>query len=247
MNHLPSIDSILLVCVGGGRIGSDAALLGKGRGWSVVVIDRDPTCYAKGIADEILQCPPQKEFWKQGRITLALGDATEVLLDIIEKRVPEYVVPGASGHLLAKLSVSYLRRRGFRLIPDSQSSVEVARQLPGEIIQVHDEENGLIVVSRMPLDRECMDDCKQPFNCPVTGDVISSPMHEIINNAIRGRTDREVIAVTSWLGHYGVLKGDIIEKTLDVLQGMGEGELLGIATSCRCHGILNVLRAFKKS
>lgn len=247
MNQLSSIDSTLLVCVGGGRIGSDAALLGKGKGWTVVVIDRDKACYAKGIADEILHFSILGGFLKEGKVTLVLGDATEVLLHIIEKRIPEYVVPGASGHLLAKFSVSFLERRGLLLKPDSPSSIEVVRQLPGEIVQVLDEENGLIVVSRMPQDLACLDDCKQPMNCPVTSDVLSSPVHEIINNTISGCTDRGVVAVTSWLGHYGALKGSTIEKTLDILRDLKEGELLGIATSCRCHGIINLLRAFKKS
>jgi hypothetical protein len=241
------MDSALLVCVGGGSIGSDAARLGKDRNWSVVVIDRDQNCQAKCMADEVRHWPVEDEIWKKGRITLVVGEATEVLLDIIEKRIPDHVVPGTSGHLLAKFSVSFLRRSGLILMPDGKASAEVARRFPDEIILVNDPKNGLIVVSRMPSEGVCPDGCQQPIKCPVTRTVLIPPMDEIIRDAIRGYTDGEMVAVTSWFGPYGALKGDTFANALDLLREVNEGELLGVATSCRCHGIINFLRAFKKS
>ena len=92
----------------------------------------------------------------------------------------------------------------------------------------------------MPADASCQEGCSQPSVCPVTFKELT-PMDVLVDRALTGAADRRSVLVTSG-SKAGAIRGTDIRKMLDALSRVGEGMTVGIATSCRCHAIVNIFR-----
>ena len=66
-------------------------------------------------------------------------------------------------------------------------------------------------------------------------------MNKLIERALAETVDRHSILVTHGR-KVGKIRGDMIKDMLEVIDRAGEGTIIGIATSCRCHAIANIFR-----
>jgi len=232
------------VIIGGGRFGTTAAIEARMRGDRALVVDRDPGCMARGIAKEASD-PDAVLRAGRGEVLFRQGDGAAALLDLMERWVPDLVVPAAPGHLAALLAVERGRRAARPLAPAPELAALVRERLPPRSVALIDEANAVVVTSFMGEGR-CVDGCAQDALCPVTGERHDRPMHELIRTALEGAADRSVVLISSATGTVGGLAGGDLGEMLRTVDRTGDGEAVAIATACRCHGVINLLRRGKE-
>lgn len=229
------------VCVGGGALGTRAALQGRANNERTLVIDIDVNCQAGSIADIVLDVPDEVLAVEPGTVALLIGDGSRVLDSIFDGWVPDLVVPASQGHLAARLAVEHVRKRGKHLVPSPDRMVTVMSALPDNNIFMSDRKNAVVVTSYMPSSLVCEEGCPQPSTCPVTGRTFPRPMYVLIAEALQGRVDRSFVLRTLDAGGVGAVKGTELLAMLSRLERMSLDETCGIATACNCHGLLNLM------
>jgi hypothetical protein len=231
-----------VVCIGGGRFGAMAATEAARGGARVLVVDREEQCLARRSSTAMTEDSSSILEAGAGDVFFLKGDGIVTLLDILDRWVPDMVIPGTSGHLAAFLAVEHGHRQGWSLVPSPDRQPELVKALPPNSVRLFDVGNGVIVTSFMEEGGLCLWDCGQPTTCPVTGKSNPVPMHECIAGSLIGSVDRHVVLVTSSVGTVGGISGRELRSMLHRLDGSRMGVIWGIATSCRCHGIINLLR-----
>jgi hypothetical protein len=233
----------LCICVGGGNIGSDTALLAKAKGAVVVVIDQDPGCKAGRVADSLQRSVDELDLITPGMVELLISDGVAGLIAIMRKRTPKAVIPAMPGHLAALAARSVAAEKGIELSPDRGGARMIGRALPSSLSALIYPESALIVTSFAPVDKICPLDCSQPTVCPLTGTAHAAPMHDILNETFERLLEDFVVLISHQLGSFGALEGSAVERAFRLASSIEEGRTLGIATACRCHGIVSILRS----
>jgi hypothetical protein len=54
--------------------------------------------------------------------------------------------------------------------------------------------------------------------------------------------DRRFVMATTGTSQFGGIRGSELQVMLTALDDLEEGTTCGIATACRCHGIINLFR-----
>ncbi|NLK26222.1 MAG: hypothetical protein GX307_06590 [Euryarchaeota archaeon] len=230
-----------VVCVGGGKIGSLAVTRARQMGDRVVVIDSDEGCLARKLCrKEVTNIGLALEL-EAGEAVFVKGDGVLVLWSIMQSWVPDLVVPGIRGHMLARLAMKQVNAWDRELTPSPDLLDGAVQALPPDIIQLIDREWGVLITSFMPRGGSCQEDCEQPKICPVSGKSHPIPMHRLIEQAMRKSVDHHAVLVTCGTGA-GSLRGEDIQGLFHTLEEMKDGETCGIATSCSCHGLINMFR-----
>lgn len=230
-----------VVCIGGGRFGSKAAIASRRSNASVLVIDNSESCQARMVADLITSDVDSILYAAPGEVRLFIGEGVSTLDDILARWVPNLVVPASKGHLAAHLAVEHCRRQGRILAPIATVN-GLAGRLPPRSVIISDDRLGVVVTSHMPQGRMCQEDCEQPQICPVSGTLILTPMHRSIDEALSDSVDWQFVLATAGTGQFGGIKGPDLKVMLAALDDLEEGATCGIATACRCHGIINLFR-----
>ena len=235
-----------VVCNGGGSIGSRAADEARRTGARALVIDMDRNCLASRSANAVIDNADSVLDVEAGKVLLLIGDGTSILLDIMERWVPDVVVPGARGHMAGHLAVAYCRSKGLELTPDPDLMKSMIEALPSQSIVLRDHRLAVIATSYMSEDGTCIDDCEQPDTCPVTGAPLPSPMHDVIEEALKEVVDNSIILRTSSIRVMGGIRGSGLAAMLSTMGSLEGGRTVGVATACRCHGIINLFRTLEK-
>jgi hypothetical protein len=231
-----------VVCVGGGVIGSQAATEARQRGDHALVIDSDEHCPAAQIADRKASEADEILEAGGGEVLFLPGDGITVLDDLMLRWTPERVVPGTPGHLAARLAVA--RTKG-ELVPFADALADLERALPPNTVQLVDREHAVIVASFMPPGGTCIERCPRPPVCPVTGRSLPEPMHVVVSTALAGTVNHAIVLVTAGTG-IGSIAGKDLQAALWTVDRLSEGETLGIATSCTCHAVINLLQLHRQ-
>lgn len=232
------------ICVGGGSFGTLAALQGRAQADRTLVIDIDAQCRARPYADRIVVDPNTILDSHPGSIYLLVGDGARVLLDILDRWVPDLVVAASRGHLAAHLAVEHVMRRGKELLPSTDLVPYVIEGLPSGSVIINDLDQAVVVTSYMPSSLQCTEGCMQPPVCPVTGRDISVPMHAAIHRAVDDKVDLPIVLKTIHSDDVASVSGRELVAMLSSLDRMGNESTTAIATACGCHGFINLLRLF---
>lgn len=227
-----------VVCIGGGRFGSRAAAEARDRGDRVLVVDNDEHCRARAISSSATDRGAVLQAGRE-EILFLRGDGVGTLADILTEWTPDVIVPAARGHLAALVAVEWVRRHGRKVVPTPERVAALTDGLPPRSVCLVDERNGILATSFMN-EGACADGCSQPALCPVTGRRNEVAMSELIAAALKRSSDRSVVLVTS--GAVGGISGSELSAMLSLLDEAEEGDIVGIATACRCHGVINLLR-----
>ncbi len=244
-------DGDIVICVGGGFFGTKAAISLKKRGARVIIIDSDRGCEAirRNISDRILhEFSPEDVFLSLdgGKAVMIIGDGIDIFLRLLDVETPEFVIPAINGHFVGMLVKRWIEKSsdGKRTVGAAEKLREVLSGIPGRLVLLSDEKDGVIITSYMPMGGRCEDGCKQGKICPVTGISRPAPMYEILRFSVDDFFDFKMIFRSIQMDGVGGIKGKEIRKMLNKL-----GRLLGektaftaaVGTSCSCHGILNLL------
>ncbi len=237
--HVVIKEGDLLVCLGGGYFGTKAARLGRECKARTLIIDTNPDCAAREIANVVLTEPGTI---KAGQVSLIVGDATEILSGILEGETPKWIIPAAPGHSLGKFINSWLRAKGLKVASGGDLLTEVLAGLPNRLVLSTDEKSGILISSYMVKGLRCKADCSQFGICPVTKRKKPAPMYGLLEFSVSEAVDYHKIFISRQFDGVGGVAGAKVKKTLKYLASLTPPYSLAIGVSCRCHGILSLLK-----
>ncbi|MHC1585755.1 MAG: hypothetical protein ACXQS7_05805 [Candidatus Syntropharchaeia archaeon] len=223
-----------IICAGGGYFGAKAAEIARKNGAHVLVIDKDERCLASKICEEVRF--PEDVEGIEGAV-LVIGDAIQTLINLLDKTVPDLIVPAVPGHVMGRVCKFLLESRGMEVRTPRKLIKEVLRGIPEKLVV---SSGDLIITSYMPEGNICAENCTQPEKCPVTGRKKPAPMYKILEFSIWDVTDHGRIFISRQIGGAGGINGSEVFEELKALERISPPFSMAVGTSCPCHGILNV-------
>ena len=208
---------------GGGKYGTKALKFAKKRNARrVIVVDNSSYCLARKFlsADEFLLMR------KSG------------ILNLIMEIEPDFIIPAMPGHTAGRLF-----RETFNLKPFLEGLPMVVKCLPQSLISRRDKATSTLVLSYMPKEKTCIENCIPPDGyCRLTKEPRPAPICALLNYAIFRKFDINKIFVSEQVsaGLGGIRTKTIIEFLNKVKKELPQ--TLAIGTACQCHGILNLFR-----
>ena len=154
----------LVFVMGGGKFGTNAFRYLKAKGAKVLVVDVNPDCMAKSEVDFQAAELGDSDSLGDGQTAFLVGDAVDLLLALMEKRVPDLIVTAIPSNAVAKVVEGWLAKRGYKLEPYLKAVPKVLENIPKSLVSFVDEDSGVIVVSYMPSDMRCRENCMPPKN-----------------------------------------------------------------------------------
>ena len=240
MNRMKSAlkEKELVVCLGGGQWGCKAARIAKNYGAYAIVIDKDPDCQAREVADFVVA---KQNLWKldiEG-VAFYAGDAVKALLEILKLTTPAWIIPAIRGGFSGQLTERWLATKPFEVIRSGTLVSSALWGLPPKLVFFADRRSGTIISSYMPDGIKCKSDCSAPKKCPVTGRRKISPMYELLEFSVCEVVEHYKIFVTKQLGGIGGIPGSEVKEALEYIDKLTPPYSLAIGTSCRCHGLVD--------
>lgn len=231
--------------MGGGNFGTRALKYLKAKRYKVLVADVNPDCMAKSEVDVEAAGLDVKDSLVDGQAAFLVGDAVELLLTLLETKVPDLVVTAIPGNAAAKVVESWLSKRSCKLEPYRTVIPRVLENIPKSLVSFVDEDSAVIVVSYMPSHMRCRENCMPPKDfCPSTGRPKLTSMDKLLKFSVYNLTDTSTILRSRQLtGGLGAIDGKELHSLLKRLDNLNKPYTLAIGTACDCHGILNLTKA----
>jgi len=251
----------LVIIAGGGRFGLKAVEYIKKYNYPAVLIDNNPNCFAAKFATKKFE-----EFnfnikdLKDGEIFF-LNQDIEVVIDLINKLVPEIIIPVAPIHLMASLLSSFLLKYSIRLIPDVDVTKIFSDNINPELLLNHISDLGAVYLSYAKIDELCPDNCSGPITyCPnfkrekpiTITDYVKEYLETTNTVKVKNGNISEIVVVNEsyqLMPGLGGLKGKDMQDTLNILQEnisilSSQKFKISIATTCNCHGVINFYKNY---
>ena len=253
-----------VIIAGGGRFGLKAIDFIKENNYKTVLIDSNPNCFAAEFASEkfnnLEDFNLHLKDLKDGEIFFLNTDIL-IVLDLIEKLNPTYIIPVVPIHLMASFIASFLRRFSISLTPNNTLTKYLLENIDPELLLNQITEEGIVYLSYAKIDEICPDNCSGPISyCPNFKREKLQTITQYLksyygtSNWIRIKKEEisEVIIISEsyqLLPGLGGLKGNDIRNILKVLRD--NMDLLShqkfemiIATTCNCHGVVNFYKNY---
>jgi hypothetical protein len=237
----------LVFVMGGGNFGTKALQYLKAEGAKVLVADLNPDCMAKSEVTVQAAGLDVADSLVDGQTAFLVGDAVELLLALLETKVPDLVVTAIPGNAAAKVVESWLSKRGYKLEPYRTVIPRVLENIPKSLVSFVDEDSAVIVVSYMPSHMRCRENCMPPKDfCASTGRPKLASMDKLLRFSVYNLTDASTILRSRQLtGGLGAIDGKELYSLLKRLETLHKTFTLAIGTACDCHGILNLTKIEK--
>jgi len=254
-----------LIIAGGGKFGKKAIEFGIKNRYKTILIDNDPNCicasYADYKFDNLNDLSSKINEIKPGEV-LFLNYDISIISDIFYKINPEYIIPVIPIHLLAYIISNFLQKEmNFKLLTDSESTLDFVKNANSELILSHNLEKGIVYLSYAKIDEICPDNCFGPEDyCPnfkrekpITVTRYLKKFFQILNHFrfLKESISKIIIINESiqLIAGLGGLEGIIIRDSLKKLEEhldikSNQKFKLIIATTCNCHGVLNFYKNF---
>ena len=182
-----------------------------------------------------------------GQAAFLVGDAVDLLLGLMETKVPDLVVTAIPSNAVAKVVEGWLAKRGIKLEVHRKVIQKVLENIPKSLVSVVDEYSGVIVVSYMPSHMRCRENCMPPKDvCASTGRPKLASMDKLLEFGVYNNVDASAILMSRQLtGGLGAIDGKELQSLLKRLENLNKPYTLAIGTACDCHGILNLAKVTK--
>ena len=228
----------LVICLGGGYWGAKGARIAKDNKASAIVIDKDPDCAVREVADTIITEQDLAKLNIEG-VVLYVGDAVEALLRVLKITTPAWIIPTTPGGFAGRLVERWLATKPVEVIGSGRLVTSALWGLPPKLVLSADRRSGTIISSYMPEGLKCKPDCSAPRKCPVTGRRKICPMYELLEFSVCEAVEHCKILATKQLGGIGGIPGSEVRAALEYIDKLAPPYSLAIGTSCRCHGLVN--------
>ena len=254
--------SNLILIAGGGKFGEKAVLFARKKNFSAILIDKDSNCYASKFIDEKLDISNLQDlnidYFKVKKIYFLNADIS-VILELIEKFNPYYIIPVIPIHLLAEILKLYFIKNDIRLNSDDNSTENFFVKADKSIILNYIKEKAVIYLSYAKIDEICPDDCSGPLRfCPNFKREKPISISSYLKNYFEAKDvikikNSDFIKIIILAESYqlmpglGGFKGKDIKTIIETLN-KAINSLLNvrfkciIATTCNCHGVINFFK-----
>jgi hypothetical protein len=236
------LEGKLVFVMGGGNFGTRALRYLTAKNAKVLVVDVNPDCLASSEVDVQATDLGASDSLEDGQSAFFVGDAVEYLLLLLETKVPDLVVTAIPGNAFAKAVEWWLSNRGYTFKPYRKAVSGVLENIPKSLVSFVDEDSAVIVVSYMPSNMRCRDDCMPPKDfCAVTGRPKLASMDKLLGFSVHNHADVAMIFTSKQLrGGLGAINGKELVSLLKRLETNQKPFTLAIGTACDCHGVLNL-------
>jgi hypothetical protein len=236
----------IALIAGGGKYGSGALkYFLKQPDWKVVVCDEDSHCQASALVKTKTDLEKLGHHFQIRDPTLIITDAVEVAVRFLtDGIVPKMIIPCVPFHFAAKVLTGYITSKGLHIEPTFEPLRHAFEKAQLEGVEYRlNQDNALVVASKMPFNLQCESGCQQPKACPVTGRKLSKPMYQIMNETLNhARVDIVKVLRSQLIApNIGGFSGEELMQTLDLCV-KSEPCTIAVATSCGCHAVANVFR-----
>jgi hypothetical protein len=240
-------DGKLVFVMGGGKFGTNALSYLKAKGAKVLVVDLNPNCIASSQVDTYADGISAYDSLEVGQSAFIKGDAVNVLAEMLDSRAPDLIVTAIPGNTIAKVIEVWLSKCGIKLEPYPKAVPTILTNIPKSLVSAVDRESSLIVVSYMPSNMICKENCLPPRNvCALTGRPKFAPIDRLLEFAVYNNVDISCILMSRQLkGGLGAIEGKDVLSMLNHLKDLMVPYTLAIGTTCNCHGILNLTKTRK--
>jgi len=237
----------LVFVMGGGKFGIRALRYLKAKGAKVLVADVNSNCIASSEVDVQAAGFSVLDSLADGQAAFLVGDAVDLLLGLMETKVPDLVVTAIPSNAVAKVVEGWIAKRGIKLEVHRKGIPKVLENIPKSLVSVVDEYSGVIVVSYMPSHMRCRENCMPPKDvCASTGRPKLASMDKLLEFAVYNNVDASAILMSRQLtGGLGAIDGKELHSLLKRLENLNKPYTLAIGTACDCHGILNLAKVTK--
>ena len=228
----------LVVCLGGGDWGAKGARIAKNNKANAIVIDKDPDCVAREVADIVITEQDLRKLNIEG-VAFYIGDAVKALIGILKVTTRAWIIPSIQGGFSGQLTERWLATKPVEVIRSGKLVNNALQGLPPKLVFSADRRSGTLITSYMPEGIQCKPDCSAPPKCPVTGWRRVGPMYELLEFSLCEVVDHYKIFITKQLGGIGGIPGSEVKEALEYIYKLDPPYSLAIGTSCRCHGLVD--------
>jgi hypothetical protein len=233
--------------MGGGKFGKKALSYLKAMGAKVLVTDTNPKCGASLEVDVKATDLGIINSLEAGQSAFLVGDAVEHLLLLLETNLPDLVVTAIPGNAVARVVEMWLSKRGYNFEPNRKAVADVIENIPKSLVSFVDIESAVVVVSYMPSNMRCRENCLPPKGfCAVTGRPKLATMNKLLQFSVYQLADISQILTSHQLtGGLGAINGKDLCFLLKHLETLEKNFTLAIGTACDCHGVINLAKVTK--
>jgi hypothetical protein len=234
----------LVFVMGGGKFGTKALRHLKAKGAKVLMVDVNSNCLASLEVDVLGADFDVLDSLEGGQAAFLVGDAIDLLVDFLANKAPDFVVTAIPGNAIANVVEVWLGKRGIKLEPYLQVVPKVLENIPKSLVLFVDYTCGVLVVSYMPSNIRCRENCMPPKNiCALTGRPKLASMNKLLEFSVYDHTDvSEIFCSKQLTGGLGAINGKKLRSLLKRLVNIQKPYTLAIGTACDCHGILNLTK-----
>jgi len=253
-----------VIIAGGGKFGLKAIDFIKKNNFKTVLIDSNPNCFAAEFAskkfDNLEDFNLNLKDLKDGEIFFLNKDIL-IVLDLIEKLNPTYIIPVVPIHLMASFISSFLLRFSINLTPNNNLTKNLLENIDPELLLNQMNEEGVIYLSYAKIDEICPDNCSGPISyCPnfkrekprTITQYLKSYFRTSNSVNIRKEEISEIIIINEsyqLMPGLGGLNGNDIQNILKILRDnmdfLSHQKIdMTIATTCNCHGVINFYKNY---
>jgi len=242
MSEVRIVLNKLVFVMGGGRFGKKALTYLKSKGAKVLVVDINPDCMASSEVDVLGVDLSVLVSLRPGQAAFLVGDAVDLLTSLLETTIPDLIVTAIPSNAVAKIFEVWLAKRGIKLEPYNKIVPKVLENIPRSLVSFVDKNSGVIVVSYMPSNKRCRENCVPPKGiCASTGRPKLTSMTKLLKFSVFKHTDFSGILCSKQLtGGIGAINGKELHSILKRLDVYHRPYTLSLGTACECHGILNL-------
>ena len=234
----------LIFVMGGGKFGTNALRYFTDKDAKVLVADINHDCLAHSQVNFISDQIDVFDSLVGGQSALVIGDAVEILLATIKRHNLDLLVTAIRGNAIAKIVEVYVTKHGKKFEPYTSAFSEVLKSIPESLVSFTDNDSATIVVSYMPANLRCRENCFPPKGfCPETGRLKQATMYKRLMFSIFGLTDVSgVLMSKQFTGGLGAIEGKDLLSLLKQLDNIKSPYIIAVGSACDCHGIINLAK-----
>lgn len=234
----------MVFVMGGGKFGTNALRYLTEHGAKVLVADINSNCLAYSGVNFVSYQIDVIDSLKGGQSALVIGDAVELLLTLLKQHTLDLLVTAIKGNALAKVVEFYITKYGKKYEPYTNGVSEVLKSIPESLVSFTDNDSATIVVSYMPANLCCRENCLPPNDfCPVTGRLKQATIYKRLTFSVFGLTDVSGILISKQItGGLGAIEGKDLLSLLKQLNTIKSRYTIAVGTACDCHGVLNLAK-----